>query len=285
MNEKKLKAFLLSVQEGSFSKAAEKLGYTQSALTQMMHSFEEELGCRLLHRDFSGIRLTAVGEELLPYIQAADAALFDLRRAAENRGDAPLLRIGTYSSVSKGPLPNIIKEFQASNADAKITISVGGQEMAAWLREGKIDIAFADEALGAELGWYPLWKDPFVAVLPPDMPVAPEKPVSVLALQAYTFIKPEAYSVRADAFYEQQQKGFRRILHMDSDDDAALLSMVEQGIGVTFLPRLSVENAAARVKTAALEPEFSRTLGIVYQEPLSRTAKKFLQFIKRTGRR
>ena len=43
MNEKKLKAFLLSVQEGSFSKAAEKLGYTQSALTQMMHSFEEEL--------------------------------------------------------------------------------------------------------------------------------------------------------------------------------------------------------------------------------------------------
>ena len=70
---------VLCIQD-SFSKAAEKLGYTQSALTQMMHSFEEELGCRLLHRDFSGIRLTAVGEELLPYI---DREACDITAEAE----------------------------------------------------------------------------------------------------------------------------------------------------------------------------------------------------------
>ena len=69
MNIAKYQAFLCAAELGSFTKAAEKLGYTQSGLTHMMNSLEEEIGFPLLRRGYFGVRLTPNGTQLLSKIQ------------------------------------------------------------------------------------------------------------------------------------------------------------------------------------------------------------------------
>lgn len=62
-------AFIKIIETGSFTKAAEELGYTQSAISQMIHSLEEELSTTLILRSRKGVTLTSDGEEFLPFIR------------------------------------------------------------------------------------------------------------------------------------------------------------------------------------------------------------------------
>ena len=95
MDDRKLKTLLAAVRTGSFSKAAEELICTQSAVTQTMNSLEDELGVRLVERSHSGVRLSEEGEALLPFIVEADAAMNKLEREAKavSEGRAQPLRI------------------------------------------------------------------------------------------------------------------------------------------------------------------------------------------------
>ena len=76
MDTKKYEAMVTSIQQGSFTRAADLLGYTQSGLTHMMNALETEVGFQLLHRGHFGIRLTPEGERIMPmvteFLQAAD---------------------------------------------------------------------------------------------------------------------------------------------------------------------------------------------------------------------
>ena len=69
METKKLEALVMAVRTGSFTRAAEVLGYTQSGLTHMMNALEQEIGFSLLLRDHRGVRLTAQGRRLYPQIR------------------------------------------------------------------------------------------------------------------------------------------------------------------------------------------------------------------------
>ena len=102
------------LQTGSFSRAADELGYTQPAMSQAIASLEEELGIRLLQRGRSGVRLTPDGEELYPYIEQLIYRYDAMReKAGEISGlGSGLIRIGTLSSISVNWLPLIRQEFR-----------------------------------------------------------------------------------------------------------------------------------------------------------------------------
>lgn len=78
MDTKKLEALAAAVEYGSFTRAAENLGYTQSGLTHMMNSLEKDIGFPVLLRGRQGVRLTPAGERIFPLIRNlldADEAL------------------------------------------------------------------------------------------------------------------------------------------------------------------------------------------------------------------
>ena len=78
MDTKKLEALVASVELGSFTRAAEQLGYTQSGLTHMMNSLEKDIGFTVLVRGRSGVQLTPAGQRIFPLVQdclAGSAAL------------------------------------------------------------------------------------------------------------------------------------------------------------------------------------------------------------------
>ena len=101
MNVSKYKALLTAVDMGSFSAAAEKLGYTQSGLTHMMNALETELGLSILQRGYYGVKLTPGGERIIPKIRelvGCEDALMNEIELVKNYGDNVIRKNSIRSS-------------------------------------------------------------------------------------------------------------------------------------------------------------------------------------------
>ena len=101
MDSKKLEILMTAADLGSFTKASEVVGYTQSGLTQMMNALEREIGIALLQRSHNGIQLTQQGLQLMPaireFLQANANLENQIRNIAEQK--AEVIRIAAYSSI------------------------------------------------------------------------------------------------------------------------------------------------------------------------------------------
>ena len=115
MDIEKLRALRTAADTGSITRAAARLGYSQPGLTGMLNRLEQEIGYPLLRRGSGGVSLTPEGQALLPYIDSllrendAFEKAVNLHRPARQ----DVLRIGSYTSISKNWLPRVIKSFSA----------------------------------------------------------------------------------------------------------------------------------------------------------------------------
>ena len=133
MDTKKVKALLTALDKGSLTAAAEEMGYTQSGLTHMMNSLEDELGIRILVRSKGGVRLSPAGRELLPQMNALVRCADELEQGVEKlvRRSYTVLRLGAYSSVSRQWLSSC-REFSSGglvNSSRSGSIIANGMQM------------------------------------------------------------------------------------------------------------------------------------------------------------
>ncbi len=171
----KYEIFLKICETGSFSKAAESLNYTQSAISQMMAGLEGELGVKLFARTKKGVILTDGGNRLLPYIRAMVNQKDKLRRAAFdiNNKIEGKLRIGTFSSVTALWMPQIIRFFKEKYPKVEIQILDGNyDEIRDWIIHGQVDCGFLSYIVAEGLSFTPLCRDPLCVVMPNGHPLA-----------------------------------------------------------------------------------------------------------------
>ena len=139
MSISKYKVLLTAVDMGSFSAAAQKLGYTQSGLTHMMNALEDELGIAILQRGYYGIKLTPGGERLMPIIRqlvTCEDALVNEIELVRSYGDN-VIRIGAFSSMAGTWLPIIVQRFNEEFPDVTVNIQTGTvAELFGGLEEG-----------------------------------------------------------------------------------------------------------------------------------------------------
>lgn len=267
METSKIRALLAAVDLGSFSKAAELLGYTQSGITHMMNSLEEELGVPLLVRGNRGVRLSADGERLEPQLRrlAADAERLEQEIALTRGVESGLVRIGTYSSISLHWLPQILELFQERYPGIDVELLEGdGQEMTSWLSSGRIDLAFMSLQPGhSSFETIKIKDDPMLAVLPKSHPMAGEK---VFPFERF---KDERYLVYLglsgpdeDLARAMRMAGIGSNARFTSNFDMNIISMVEHNLGVTILPELILQGAGDNVAILPLDPPISRTLAM-----------------------
>ena len=114
MDSKKLEALAAAVEYGSFTRAAQQLGYTQSGLTHMMNSLEREIGFPVLVRDRWGVRLTPSGQRIMPMVQQCLTANQSLEREISliNSHQEDTIRVASYASIAMHWLPEIIQRFR-----------------------------------------------------------------------------------------------------------------------------------------------------------------------------
>lgn len=278
MDDKKLRALLTAVQCGSFGKATAQLGYTQSAMTHLVNKLEAELGCTLLVRSSHGVRLSEEGEHLLPYIQNYLAASDALRQEAAAQGEkySRILRIGCFASIARARLPELLQKFRKLHPEIKVDVLVGGYELAAALEEERVHIALVEESCGKGFYWTPLTDAPLVAVVPPDFPWT-EETISLDRLLQETFLScPEQYVTRLLPPDTTR-------LEVTASDDAAILSMVAAGLGVSVLSAFSLVGYEGQVRIIPLTEPVFRSLGAAVKSPppANSAARYFLSFLKR----
>jgi len=277
---------LTAVELGSFTRAAERLGLTQSGLTHMMNALEKEVGFPLLLRDRYGVRPTAAGERLLPAVQELMEANRRLEGqiAAQNSWKRENIRVAAYSSICMHWLPTIIQQFRWACPDVSVDIRMGSvAEIFRWLQEGKVDLSFASRRDQGRYDWVPLWDDPLLAILPPDYPLGQVDRFPVPAFGGKEFLMP-SLGFDLDILEVFEAQGVRPDIRSNTAvEDAAILSMVEHGLGVSVLSQLVLQGRHDNVRALPLDPPASRHIGIAVPslEEASPIIRQFIEFSQR----
>lgn len=276
-------AFCKIIECGSFTRAAEALGYTQAAVSQMIRSLEKEHALTLLIRTRSGVRLTCEGEKLYPLIRKYVSVHRELTECVgELHGlAAGEVRIGTFSSMSQRVLPGLMQAFGREYPQINFILSPGDNTtLPERIRQGVIDFGFVYPEAVAGLKSLPFVKDEFFAVFPAGHRYADRASVSLREMEEEPLILVEEGGVNTvlDAFAAASltpRVKFR--IH----DDHTILSMVEQGIGVSILPSMILDRAVYRLKTVPIDTPVHRTVSICYhdEELLSLAARRFICFM------
>ena len=275
MDHYKIKALLCAIEMKSLNRAAEKLHCTQSGLSQLMNSIEEELGFKVLERTHRGIGLTEEGKELYPFLLDMDRNYQVLAERAKRirEGQKRPIRIGAFSSMANLWLPPILRAYKEQHPHCLFDIRVGTDLIHHWLTEGSIDIAFGDDRRCQGFFWTPLQKDRYEAVLPASFP----KPEGQEMTRADLIRYPLLMAPMNDLTYYLDIPP-RKELSVTCDDDYTLLSMVQAGLGVTAMPRLSLSRLPEGVVAVSLVPEIYRTLGIALPLHPTKEARDLASF-------
>lgn len=264
MNIQKCRAFVETVECGSFTKAAEKLSYSQSGISRMIADLEREWGVTLLERGRGGVRLTAEGTDLLPYARDAveGYAALQGRVDAVNGLERGIIRIGTFSSVATHWIPRVIKRFQEDYPGIDYELLLGDYvEIESWIREGRVDCGFLELPVADGLDATLLERDELMAVLPVGHVLAGCDAVSLEQLCAHPFMMlgRNQNTEVADLFV---RAGLRPNVKFTTWDDFSIMSMVESGMGVGILHSLILRRAPYRVVAKPLNPAAFREICI-----------------------
>ncbi|WP_087064177.1 LysR family transcriptional regulator [Intestinibacillus massiliensis] len=273
------------VELGSFSKAAEVLGYTQSAMSQMIASLEDELAIKLLIRSRTGVRLTLEGGELYPQIERLVYQYLAVQeKADEIKGlETGVIRMGTISSISTHWLPGLLKEFQAKYPGVEFVLHQGDYSLfQEWIKTGAVDFAFVNPSAVRGIETLPLKDGAMLAVLPENHPLTELKaiPLEAMAHEPFILLEEGHYSEPLEAF---QKLGVSPNIRYTIHDDYAIMTMVEAGLGVSILAELVLHRTNYHLTLRPTIPPIKRTLAIGYRDKdsLPIASKHFIEFLRK----
>jgi DNA-binding transcriptional LysR family regulator len=286
MDITQLEVFLAVAREGSFSRAADKLHRTQSAVSQAVRKLEMELGEALFDRASRDGLLTDAGRVLQEYAERllnlrdnAKEALSELRELQKGR-----LVIGANEFTALYLL-RVLAEFGRLHPAIRVMVqrSLGSQIPDDVLRHKCEFGVLTYDPQDAELASVVVYSDELIFVVPPKHPLARESRVSIRQLGAESFVA----HIVSSPYREKVIQAFRKYktpLHMGVELPTlqAIKLFVAMGNGVAFLPEISVEDEIARgdlVRIAVQELNVHRKLRLIYRKSaiLSHAGQAFLR--------
>lgn len=282
MDLKKLEIFVLAIDTGSFSKAAEQSGYTPSGVAHMMNALEDEIGFPLLVRGHRGVTATQNGQKLLPILRELLHWNKQFKQtAAEINGlETGTVTIGAYSSIATHWLPKVIKAFREKYPHIEIHLMEGiRQEVDGWLSERRVDLAFFSYQEPMPYEWIPLKTDPMLAVLPPEHPMAQLAAYPLSACQDEAFIMP-ALGKDADVVELLKKADLTPQICFSTLENYAALAMIECGLGMSVMNELITKGRQNNVVMLPLDLPQSITLGIAVPslKAASPAVRKFITY-------
>jgi DNA-binding transcriptional LysR family regulator len=281
-----LEVFLTVAREGKFSRAAEKLHRTQSAVSQSIHKLEEDVGEPLFDRSSRDGLLTDAGRVLKEYAERllnlrddASGALAELRELQRGK-----LVIAANEFTALYLLP-VLAEFRRLHPMIRIMVqrSLGSHIPGDVLRHNSELGVLTYDPEEPQLHSIVVYLDELIFVVPPTHPLAGEPQVSIRQLGAESFVAHIVSSPYREKVI-QTFKRHRTPLHMDIELPTlqAIKRFVAMGTGVALLPEISVENELARgelVRIPVRELRLHRKLRLVYRKAasISHAAGAFLK--------
>jgi DNA-binding transcriptional LysR family regulator len=290
MEVRQLEHFVAIAEEHSFTRAARRLNYVQSALSVSIQSLERELGIRLFDRTTHRVALTDAGEALLPSARQTLVSVEQTRdmAAALTGVVRGTLRIGIMQSFAFLDIPALLGEFHRQHPLVEIQLrpSAGGSlALVEGLKQGDTDIAFVsviEDPVGVsttELGVESLYLVGPAHLLPPRRAA-----IELSALSEATFVDfPTGWGIRAAVDRAFAAAGVHRRVTIEIADVRTVLGLLQAGLGVALLPR-SLLSRDQRLQTRRLAAPLSWRVAMALpsDRPLRAAARAFTELV--TGR-
>lgn len=279
--------------EGTFGRAAERLGFTQSAVSQQIAALEHVVGHPLFDRPAGPRRpvLTPTGELMLEHarrvLDQLERAEVEIERLAH--GVSGRLHVGTFQSASTRLLPAMLRRLHELAPDVDVTLredDPDGDFRRAAMRRGDVDIGFVNDSPGDGFDGRFVLADPYVAVVPADEPPGP---IRLADLDGRAMVAmPEGDSCGRPIERMIEDLGVRPRYVFRTQDNGAVQAMVREGIGLTIQPHLTIDAADPFVDVRPIEPALPpRNILVIWptNRPLSPVARIAIDVAVETGAR
>ncbi|HEY7019359.1 MAG TPA: LysR family transcriptional regulator [Gaiellaceae bacterium] len=246
-------------EEGSFRRAATRLGYVQSAISEQIAALERIVGQRLVERSRGAgpVSLTEAGEILLAHGKAISARL----RAAEadlgalSEGSAGSLRLGIYQSVGARIVPRLLPRYAREWPDVNVLPREAPTDAGLFelVEAGELELSFADLPLHpGPFESVDLLTDPYVLLVPADSPLADAGPVRLEQLAGLPLIGHWTCRVLPRVEAELRAQGVEPNFVFRSDILTTVQALVGAGVGSAVIPRLGIDPSDPRTSVVQL---------------------------------
>ncbi|HCF3651190.1 LysR family transcriptional regulator [Pseudomonas aeruginosa] len=293
MELRHLRYFIAVAEELHFGRAAERLGISQPPLSQQIQALEEEIGARLFERTNRRVELTDAGrlflDESRQVLAQVDKAVLLARRA--HLGELGELKIGfTSSAPFTSTIPSSIHAFRKAYPDVHLDLQeMSSRQVLKALLEESLQVGVIRPlALPDAVHWVELFREPLVAVLRADHPLAAgsEDGLAIAALAEEPFVFfPRSYGT---GLYDQvialtRQAGFSLRIAQEASEAMTIIGLVSAGLGVSILPasfrRTRVDGVVYRTLS---DPEATTAVWLVRrQNEGSPLALSFIDLVTR----
>ena len=275
--------------EGSFNKAAKRLGYTQSAISQQVAALEKIVGEQLVVRPerFKPVTPTPAGEIMLAQargilarLRVAHGELQQLREGATG-----VVRVGIFHGVGNLVAGAIVQRFPLGDPGVQLRLvhAAADAELIAPLTRGEIDLAFVTLPLepGPLVG-EELLAEEFQLVLSPSDELARKPKLAITDLDGRRIVCLRRCRATAMALARVESHGVRPEIVYRSDDVGTLAGLVRAGATAALLPALAAEEAGELVSRPFDPPQLLRRIGIAWrrEQPPTGTAFDFVATVR-----
>lgn len=258
MEIRQLSTFIRVAQLQSFSKAAEGLGYSQSAVTVQIRLLEQELGTRLFDRIGRRITLTAQGKQFLTY---AYNILYEVNKAklclSEDEELGNLLHVGTIESLCFSKFPPILRYFREHHPKVAVRITTASpEELIELMERNQVDLIYILDEPRYNNNWLKVMekKEEVVFVSSPSFELADKKQILLDQLLDEPFYLTESnanYRRAFDRYLASREIVLSPFLEISNTE--FIIKMVAENKGLSFLPGFAVQESAGKGLLSVLD--------------------------------
>lgn len=251
-----LETFLVVLEEGSFSRAAERLCISQPSVSSRVKRLEDVLRVKLIERTTRSISPTEDGELLRIAAQEALSGLYGVLRQFRERSEAARNRVTVAATpmLAATFLPGIIQSFAQRFPDVEVILKdMPFENLLKIIGDGAADVGVtAIDGDYDNLQFQALAEEPMVLVLPANHPLTKETPLTLERLLHYRLIFLDRYTNLRERLAGEFARLGTTLEASTASTLPTLMGMVDTGSCVAFLPR-SMAQVNARESRAILE--------------------------------
>jgi len=269
MTISRYEVFQKIVEIGNFTRAAEQLNMTQSAVSHAIASLEKEFGYPLFNRNKQAkISMTEIANRILPHIQQIlnSEAAIKQELSLQNNQLEGTLKIGAFTSVASQILPTMLSNLKKSYSKVKVVLFEGTySEIIEWINNGTVDIGFIVESdKNNRIKSIPIRKDELVLGLPKEHTLASQKIIDIKAIDGMDFIMPkgpyQSLVLENLSFHNVCPNVIIEVLHCET-----IVNMVSQNLGITMGPELFFKSYK-NIEIKKLKQKKYRQISLAFKE-------------------
>lgn len=284
-----LRYFLKIAEIGNFTRAAEAVGLSQSALSRSILKLEEELGQPVFERKTRSVELTDAGTLLQSRASQIVAIIDDTKAEICDDGQTGRVRIGAIPTIAPFLLPDLLRKF--SDQYPKATLLVQEQttdELLKACTQGEVDVALLALPLPVRyLEVEELFEEELLLVLPPDHPLSVQKKIRLSDIESLPFVMlNEAHCLSENITTFCRQRSIQPLTIEQTSQLATVQELVSLDHGVSMIPQMArdLDSTDRRVYRSLTEPRPTRKVAVVWNPYRfqSKLVQQFQNFLRDT---